>query len=174
MAKALGQDDATAPAQNTHLLAPHIKGEVGLLFSPQKPEDIIAYLSTFHPLDYVRAGGRATRDFTLPAGMLFSRGGEIPENEDVPLAHSQEPTLRKLNVPTRLVKGKVVLENEHVVCRDGEQLTSGQTMLLKMFGVAMAELNIMVKAYWAAASGEVTVLQAEQGRDMEVDEADDE
>lgn len=82
----------------------------------------------------------------------------MPVEEDVPLAHSIEPTLRKLGVPTRLVKGRVELDSEFVVCKEGEVLGSGQTTLLKMFGVAMAEFRVGVEAYWERDSGKVEVL----------------
>ena len=97
----------------------------------------------------------ASRSFVLPSGTLYSRGGDIPVEEDVPLAHSIEPTLRKLGVPTRLVKGMVELDSEFKVCREGDILGSGQTTLLKMFGVAMAEFRVAVMAYWERETGRV-------------------
>ncbi len=153
MAVALGP-----PTSPTHLLTPHLHGTVGLLFSPRPPPAILTYFSTFSPLDYARAGSPAARSFTLPAGPLYSRAGEIPIENDVPVAQSLEPTLRKLGVPTRLVKGAVELDGEFMVCREGEVLGSGQTTLLKMFGVAMAEFRVGVEAYWERGTGEVTVV----------------
>lgn len=181
MAAALGRDPSTEPAPQTSLLAPHLGGAVGLLFSSHPPSYISNYFATFTPLDYARAGTVATRSFTLPAGVVYSRGGEIPAEEDVPMAHSMEPGLRKLGVPTRLVKGKIVLgedgEERYTVCREGEVLGSGQTTLLKMFGVATAEFRVVVKAYWSRDSGEVVVLEGEDkgqgGGGMEVDANDE-
>ncbi|KAF6222175.1 hypothetical protein HO133_001261 [Letharia lupina] len=158
MAVALGLSPETEPYPQTSLLTPHLHGSVGLLFSPRPPSAILSYFSTFVPLDFARAGGTASRSFVLPAGMLYSRGGDIPEEEDVPLAHSVEPHLRKLGLPTRLVKGKVELDGEFVVCREGEVLGSGQTTLLKMFGVAMAEFRVGVEAHWERETGKVTVV----------------
>lgn len=181
MAAALGRDASTEPAPQTSLLAPHLGGAVGLLFSAHPPSYISNYFATFTPLDYARAGTVATRSFTLPAGVVYSRGGEIPAEEDVPMAHSMEPGLRKLGVPTRLVKGKIVLGEDggegYTVCREGEVLGSGQTTLLKMFGVATAEFRVVVKAYWSRDSGEVVVLEGvDKGQGvggMEVDGNDE-
>ena len=158
MAKALGDSPATEPHPGTSLLSPHLTGAVGLLFTPRDPTAVLDHFSSFCPLDFARAGTVASRSFTLPAGTLYSRGGEIPQSEDVPIAHSVEPALRKLDVPTRLVKGKVELEQDFEVCKEGEVLGSGQTTLLKMFGVAIAEFSVGIRAYWQAATGEVTVL----------------
>lgn len=78
----------------------------------------------------------------------------------MPLAHSLETNVRKLGMPTRLVKGRVELEGEYTVCREGEVLSSGQTALLKTFGVVMAEFRVEVKAYWSAGTQEVTEVGA--------------
>lgn len=70
----------------------------------------------------------------------------------MPLEHSIEPELRKLNVPTRMVKGKVVLGEEsgegegYVVCKEGDVLDSRQTRLLKLFGVCVSEFKVKILA----------------------------
>lgn len=172
MAVALGLTPETEPYPQTSLLTPHLRGSVGLLFSPRPPPTILSYFSSFAPLDFARAGTTASRTFTLPSGTLYSRGGEIAVEEDVPLAHSVEPGLRKLGLPTRLVKGKVELDGEFVVCREGEVLGSGQTTLLKMFGVAMAEFRVGIEAYWERETGEVTVVGEGVGRKLDVEAMD--
>ena len=80
-------------------------------------------------------------------------GGE----DDVPLPHSLEVLVRKWGMPTRLEKGRVVLDQEFVVCEEGKTLNSNQTALLKLFGVAMAEFKVQILAWWSAAEQEVTV-----------------
>jgi mRNA turnover protein 4 len=76
-------------------------------------------------------------------------GGEIAIEDDVPMAHSLEPELRKLNMPTTLVKGKITLENPYTVCKEGEVLDSRQTRLLKLFGVATAGKLKMECLLWS-------------------------
>lgn len=96
------------------------------------------------------------------------------------MAHSVEPNLRKLGVPSRLVKGRVELDAEFVVCREGEVLGSGQTTLLKMFGVAMAEFRVGVEAVWERETGVCTVVGKgagtrldSEGMDVEGEEVED-
>ena len=85
------------------------------------------------------------------------------------MSHTLEPGLRKLGVPTRLVKGKVVLEMEaddeagYVVCREGDRLDSRQTALLKMFGVRTSEFSVGVRGYWRKDDGGVTDVNGEGG-----------
>ena len=124
-------------------------------------------------MDYARAGTIATRSFVLPAGTLYSRGGDIDQSEDVPVAHSMEPNLRKLGVPTRLVKGKVELDREFEVCKEGDTLGSGQTTLLKMFGVATATFRVEVKAYWEAATADVKSFENDEGNIEDVEDMEE-
>ena len=82
--------------------------------------------------------------------------------EDVPLAHSAEPGLRKLGLPTRVVKGRVELDADFQVCKEGEVLGSGQTTLLKQFGIALAEFKVEIMAWWERDKGSVEVAGGER------------
>ena len=82
--------------------------------------------------------------------------------------------MRQLGVPTRLVRGRIELDEAYAVCRPGEVLGSGQTTLLKMFGVAMAEFRVDVLACWSAASGEVLKFGEPGTGSMDVDDEDEE
>lgn len=146
MAKALGTTPEDEYQPSTHLLSKFLVGDVGLLFTNRDPTAIQEYFSNLAKTDYARAGTPATRSFTVPAGIVFSMGGEIEADQDVPMAHSLEPELRKLNMPTSLTKGKITLENPYTVCREGDVLDSRQTRLLKLFGVATAEFSVRLLA----------------------------
>jgi mRNA turnover protein 4 len=146
MAKALGTTPESSHLPNTHLLSSRLRGDVGLLFTSRDPGSVIAHFSAFTETDYARAGTPATRSFTIPAGTVYSRAGEVGAADDVPMAHSMEPELRRLGVPSRLERGKVVLEGEYEVCREGQVLDSRQTRLLKLFGVATAEFKVQLVA----------------------------
>ncbi|OBT76926.1 hypothetical protein VF21_04135 [Pseudogymnoascus sp. 05NY08] len=167
MAKALGSTPETAYQTNTHLLAPYLAGNVGLLFTDRSPEEVSAHFAANTPTDFARAGTRATRRFAIPEGIVYSLGGEIAAESDVPMAHGLEPELRRLNVPTSLSKGKITLQNEYEVCREGQVLDSRQTRLLKLFGVATAEFRVRVVAYWSAESGTVEEVDGEAPEEME-------
>ncbi|KAH0536632.1 hypothetical protein FGG08_006500 [Glutinoglossum americanum] len=146
MAKALGTTPDDEYQQNLAQLSKRLEGDVGLFFTNQPAQAAIEYFSTYSKTDYARAGTAATRDFCAPAGTVYSRGGEIPEDQDVPLAHSLEQEVRSLGMPTSLVKGRVVLDQPYVVCKRGDALNSHQTRLLKLFGVATAEFRVYLMA----------------------------
>ncbi|KAK2748126.1 mRNA turnover and ribosome assembly protein [Myotisia sp. PD_48] len=170
MAIALGITPETACAPNINKLSPFLVGAVGLLFTSRSPESVLQYFDSFHPLDFARAGNVSPRSFTIPSGVVYATAGEIPANQDEPLSHTIEPTLRKLGVPTRLVKGKVMLEIDeggYEVCKAGDVLDSKQSTLLKMFGVAVAEFRVEMKARWSKAEGEVEILEKSQAMDVD-------
>ncbi|KAL8694453.1 MAG: hypothetical protein Q9218_000865 [Villophora microphyllina] len=156
MARALGDSPSTEPYPSTSLLFPHLSGPCGLIFSHREPPVMLAHFDNYHPLSYARAGTTSTFAFTLPSGALVYNN--VAE-ENVPIAAHQEPTLRKLGVPTRMEKGRVMLEEPFEVCKEGEVLGSGQTTLLKMFGVQMAEFGVRVRAWWTKETGEVNDLE---------------
>ncbi|KAL8643217.1 MAG: hypothetical protein Q9228_000203 [Teloschistes exilis] len=156
MARALGDSPSTEPFPSTSLLSPHLSGPCGLIFSRRDPPTMLAHLSAYHPLSYARAGTISTSAFSLLSGPLVYD----TEGESTPIPAEQEPMLRKLGVPTRMEKGRVILDEPFEVCKEGEILGSGQTTLLKMFGVAMAEFRVSVRAWWAKETGEVRVVGA--------------
>jgi mRNA turnover protein 4 len=146
MAKALGSSPEDEHQPNTHHLSKYLVGDKGLLFTNREPATIQEYFSNLSKTDFARAGTPASRSFTVPAGIVYSMGGEIAAEDDVPMAHSLEPELRKLNMPTTLTKGKISLENPYTVCKEGEVLDSRQTRLLKLFGVATSQFTVQLLA----------------------------
>ncbi|KAF2011536.1 mRNA turnover protein-like protein 4 [Aaosphaeria arxii CBS 175.79] len=160
MAKALGQTPADEHLTNLSQLSSYLNGNVGLFFTNRDPKEVLEYFAGYSETDYARAGIQATQTFTVPAGVVYSRGGELPAEDDVPLPHSLETTIRKWGMPTRLVKGKVTLDADYTVCKEGQTLNSNQTALLKQFGVAMADFKIEMKAYYSTATESVTEVDA--------------
>lgn len=168
-ARALGTTPEEAQADGIDKLTPYLTGTVGLLFTNRPPQEIQSYFANLTQVDFARAGTVSPRTFTIPPGIVYSTGGEVPPEHDVPVAHTLEPELRRLNVPTRMVKGKVVLGHideatgevtgeGYTVCKEGEVLDSRQTRLLKMFSVCLSEFKVQLLAYWSAETGTVTEL----------------
>lgn len=150
MSRALGNTPEDATADGIHKLSPHLTGNVALLFTNRPTADITTYFENFSPVDFARAGAVASRDFVIPAGVVYATGGAVPPEHDVPLGHTIEPELRRLNVPTRMVRGKVVLGEEggegYTVCKEGQVLDSRQTRLLKLFDQCLSEFRVKILA----------------------------
>ena len=153
MAKALGQSPAEAVAPGIEDLTQYLAGTVGLLLTNRPVQAVLDYFAGLSHVDFARAGVEASRTFSIPPGVVYSTAGEVPAEHDVPLEHSIEPELRRLGVPTRMVKGKIVLGEEsgegepHIVCKEGQVLDSRQTRLLKLFSVCLSEFKVQIVAY---------------------------
>ncbi|TGJ82845.1 hypothetical protein E0Z10_g5908 [Xylaria hypoxylon] len=186
MARALGHTPEDSQADNIYQLTPYLKGAVGLLFTNREPASLLSYFAELSQVDFARAGVAATREFVIPRGVVMSTAGEVPAEYDVPMGHTVEPELRRLGVPTRMIKGKIVLEEApedaseedkrgYVVCRAGDILDSRQTRLLKLFSVCMSEFRVHALSYWSAASTEVTKVDANPaGANGDMEGLDDE
>ncbi|KAJ1921749.1 mRNA turnover and ribosome assembly protein [Mycoemilia scoparia] len=142
MAKALGNDSETELRDNLSKISERLSGDVGLLFTNTGPKEIKSHFDGYRELDYARAGNRATFDVVVESGEV-KRG---PSEESFP--NNMEPQLRKLGMPTSLKKGKIVLDSDYTICKQGQILTPEQAQLLKLFWVQMAEFHINLLCYW--------------------------
>jgi mRNA turnover protein 4 len=170
MAKALGNEPTNELLPNIHELTTVLKGSVGLLMTNHPPDYVLEHLDKLRSLEYARAGVIAPRDVVVPAGVVHSTGGTLPEADDVPLPHSMEVQLRKWGMPTRLVKGKIELSEPYRICKMGDKLNSNQTHILKCFGVALAEFRVKVKAHYSRATEKVIILEESGDQPEEMDE----
>ncbi|KIV93285.1 hypothetical protein B0A52_09026 [Exophiala mesophila] len=153
----LGHNPETEVVPGVSALGPYVKGEVGLLFTDREPQEIQDYFSNYLNVDFARSGTTAAMEVRIPPGEIHTQYG-VDGGEDDPLPISIEPTLRRLGIPTRLLKGKVVLEERpeeamdddegYLVCREGDKLDSRQTSILKILGVRMSEFKIELKAVY--------------------------
>lgn len=156
MQVALGRNAETESVPGVHKLTAYMKGEVGLLFTNRPEREVQEYFKTYSELDFARAGATAGQGFIIPQGELRTAYGVGGEEDPLPM--SIEPTLRRLGVPTKIVRGKVVLEERpeesmateegYQVCKEGDTLDSRQTSILKIFGVRMAEFKMALLAMY--------------------------
>lgn len=173
MQVALGRTPETECVPGVSKIQEYMKGEVGLLFTNRDPKEVEEYFQTYTRLDYARSGTVAPQEFRILPGELRTSYG-VEGGEEEPLPMSIEPTLRKLGVPTKIVKGKVTLEDRpeesmdteegYRVCKAGDVLDSRQTGILKIFGIQMSQFTMGLKAVYDKAAESVTSIG-----EMEVD-----
>lgn len=154
--KALGSTPEEAYKENLNKLTKHTNGVCGLLFTDEDFETVKAYFTAYTKADFCRAKEKSPISLTVPEGIVYSRGGQIPIEEDVPMSHSMEETMRnKFQMPTRIKMGKIVLEAPYKVCEEGEVLDVRQALILKLFGVAASEFKVKMIAYYDGEKEEV-------------------
>ena len=137
---ALGRDAASEVRDGISGVCEHLCGQVGLFFTNKEPRDVQRVFDEFEHQDFAKAGARAARTVKLDAGPLEGPRGPLP--------HTEEPTLRKHGLPTKLAKGVVTLLADHELCRRGEPLSPAQAQLLKAFGVKLAFFRIGLVCRW--------------------------
>lgn len=122
MQRGLGMTEEDELLPNSRLISNELVGNIGLLFTNQSTEEVQKILDASKQQDYARAGGIAEFDFSLSQGPLL--------RFDVPVPHNMEPQLRRLGLPTQLVKGVVELRQDFQVCTTGEVLSPEQAQIL--------------------------------------------
>lgn len=157
--KALGQTPEEEYKNELHKLARFDDGLIGLLLTDESPETVAQYFASYEKKDYARAKTRSPITFALPQGVVYSRGGQIPVEEDVPMSHSMEPTLRnKFKLPTKMVQGKITLTEPVTVVEQGHTLDVTQALIMKTFGVACAAFKVKIYAFHDGDTSDVVVL----------------
>ncbi|KAK4686408.1 mRNA turnover protein 4, partial [Tremellales sp. Uapishka_1] len=171
MAKALGETVEEEYQEGLSLIAKKLHGPVGLFLTSHPVDETLEWFDSWSRKEYARQGGKATLEITLPEGPLLTPF-TLPASGD-PFPHSMEPQLRQLGLSTTLVKGVPTLNNPHLLCKDGEKLTSGKCRILKLLGLQMAEFKIILGARWSKDGGFVDgkdlALEEEAGEEMDED-----
>ncbi|EEB08319.1 mRNA turnover protein MRT4 [Schizosaccharomyces japonicus yFS275] len=168
MAKALGYTPEEEHAENVSKLTKLLHGSVGLLFTDSKPEEVKGYFESFVQNDYARAGAIAPFSVIIPEGPVYSRAGQIPVEDDILLAHTLEPQVRQLGMPTTLKNGVVTLLTDFTLAKEGEPLDSRQTRLLKLFGITAAEFKVKLLGYYVKKTSTVEYIDNGDASDDKV------
>lgn len=151
--KALGETPEEEYQENLHHVTKILSKSggltPGLLFTNETPQTVRDYFEAYNRKDYSRVKTKAPIKFVIPQGVVYSRGGQIPEEEDVVMSHSMEETLRnKYKIPTKIKSGKIWLEEPYLVCEEGDVLDVRQALILKQFGVALSEFKVPLIAVY--------------------------
>lgn len=126
---------------NLHKLAACLKGQCGLLFTDTPKDEVAKWFKEYTVDDYARSGYKAPMSISLPKGPLAQ------------FAHSMEPFLRKLGMPTSLDRGVITLLKEYEVCKEGNVLTPEQAKILKLLDHKLAPFKLVLKAVWSKDEG---------------------
>jgi len=137
MAFAMGKSETDEYKENLHKLSGCLRGQRGLLFTNSTKDEVTKWFEAYSDTDYARTGCAAEQDVELKEGPLEQ------------FAHSMEPQLRQLGLPTKLVRGVVTLTKDFVVCKKDEILKPEQARILKLLGHQMAEFKIYATAFWS-------------------------
>jgi len=156
---AMGKTIEEAYIPGIEKLVRYLVGDVGILFTNQKPSKIEKIFSEFSELDFARAGFAAMETVTLVEGPIEGQPSSMYE------------PLRKMLLPVKLNKGVVELECDHVLCAKGDVLTTEQAQALKFFGYKLAKFSALLR--YRFRDGHVTKLTDEADPEEDMEESDE-
>ncbi len=145
---AIGYTPETECAERIHKLATHLKGHCGLICTNHNIDELRSFLATHESVEFARTGDVATETVSLEAGF----------DSLANYSHSMEVQFRKLGLPTMLYDGKVKMLADHVVCKEGEELTADQAQLLKLLRIQMGKFNMKLVAVYDKSTEQVSEL----------------
>lgn len=134
MGVGLGRTPEDEHADNSHLLNNYLHGQVCLLFSNLKKEELLTEFKGHEVADFATAGTPALHTVHL------AKGTESLEQ----FGHSMEPHLRTLGLPTKLNFQKIELLADVFVCREGQILNVEQAKILKLLGHKMGTFKLKI------------------------------
>lgn len=118
-----------------------LKDQCGLLFTDCNRDEVVEWFNSFSYDDFARAGFKVNTTVKLEEGALKQ------------FAHSIEPYLRQLGMPTKLERGVVTLIKDFEVCKEGCVLTPEQAKILELLEYRLANFKMILKARWTKSEG---------------------
>lgn len=108
----------------------------GLFFTNNKPDKITQFFKDYKVITFAKTGFVATKDYVINKGVL---------NQFV---FSQEYVLKKLGLPVVLKNGRLMLNQNYILCEKGQPLKPEQCKLLELLNQPMATFSVNVHGYW--------------------------
>lgn len=150
MRYALGKTEEESYRSKTWQLGRLLKGMTGLLFTSAPEEKVRSALASAARPCLARGGDVATKTIVIPQG---------PLDRDK-YSFALEPELRKLGLPTSLQNTVIHVLCDHVLCKEGDILTSAQARLLKHLDHVLSESSVTIRGVWHKATEDLDVLDA--------------
>ena len=126
---AFGKNRESEYRENLHLVSNALdktaKGaHRGLFFTNNKPDSIMKFFKDYKVSTFAKTGFVATRDYIIKQGVLQQ------------FVFSQEYILKKLGLPVLLKNGRLLLNQDYILCQKGQPLRPEQCKLLVKFFIA--------------------------------------
>ena len=142
MRRALRAHQAANPAIAN--LLPHLKGNIGLVFSKGDLASVRSKLLSLKVAAPAKAGAVAPVDVTIPAGPT-----------------GMEPTktsfLQALNIPSKINKGQVEIVADVLLIKTGNKVGSSEATLLQMLNIKPFFYGIIVKTVYDNGSSIISL-----------------
>eukprot|EP00918_Siedleckia_nematoides_P104755 GHVU01228675.1.p1 GENE.GHVU01228675.1~~GHVU01228675.1.p1 ORF type:complete len:221 (-),score=37.27 GHVU01228675.1:232-894(-) len=123
---------------NLHEIVKDLKGERALVFCDLPVSELKEKVQCKEHVEFARVGFVPQKSIVLEPG--FDTFSFVPS--------CQEPHLRKICPPVRLVNTKIELLCPFHACEEGVALSAEQAQLLKHLGHKLAPFSVKIEAVW--------------------------
>jgi len=163
---ALGKNKQSEYRENTYLVSHALQKSAsgahrGLFFTNNKPDKITEFFQNYKKITFAKTGFVATKDYVIKQGTLDQ------------FVFSQEYVLKKLGLPVLLKNGRLLLNQDYILCQKGQPLKPEQCKLLELLNEPMAEFSVTVHGYWTNEEYYECVVKNDDN-DNDMNENDDE
>lgn len=130
----LAFEDSNNNKENITDLSQYMKGQPAIVFTNMNPFKLFKILEDNKTAAPAKAGNIATSDIIVPAGDTgFEPGPLLGE-------------LQQVGIPAKIDKGKIVVEKDHVVVKEGEPVSKDVASMLTRLDINPMEVGIDLKA----------------------------
>ncbi len=130
----LALERASKKKENIGTLSGHMEGQPALIFSDMDPFRLFKILENSKTPSPAKPGAIAPEDVVVPKGDTgFPPGPILGE-------------LQHLGIPARIEKGKIVVTDDHLLVKAGEEITPKVAEILNRLGIQPLEVGIDLKA----------------------------
>lgn len=136
----LALKDCNTDKENITDLSEHMNGQVAIIATQMNPFRLFKILDNSKTSAPAKPGSIATTDIIIPAGDTgFEPGPFLGE-------------LQQIGVPAKIEKGKIVVTNEHVLVKEGEEVSKNEASTLSRMDINPMEVGINLKAVYEDAT----------------------
>ena len=145
---ALGASEEESVKPGYHALGTWLNGSsCGVVFTDRSLDEMQEVMDMVNIEGFAKSGHVAAFDVRLEEGQVL---------ED--LEFSQEQYVRKLGLPVKLHRGRIVLTDDHTLCVKGQKMTPEQATLVRLLGHMMSVFTVSIVGGVDGESG--TIIKA--------------
>lgn len=133
---ALGRSESEEYLQGLCQVSDQLQGQVGLLFTNRSHEKVLEFFNNYSAMEYARGGNIASAAVSVEKGVL--------EGVDV----GRESDLRRIGMPVKVDKGKVLLERDLKICEKGETLSPEQAKMLEIVEKKLVTFQVKIRCWY--------------------------
>ncbi|MDR0900027.1 MAG: 50S ribosomal protein L10 [Methanobrevibacter sp.] len=149
----LAFEDSSSNKENITDLSEYMVGQPAIVFTNMNPFKLFKILENNKTAAPAKAGNIATSDIVVPKGDTGFEPGPVLGD------------LQQAGIPAKIDKGKIVVEKDHVIVKEGEAVSKNAAAMLTRLDIHPMEVGIDLRAAYedqAVYTSDVLTIDEEQ------------